>query len=102
MGGLFHGDGHMHFAEHSSFGLATVHLSATDKGHLYPQLHDLKIHFGSSEVNANNSTILSHFYGASFNMIKTLGISAINTFGKNIYNKMLPEFTRRFFTDQIY
>lgn len=35
-------------------------------------------------------------------MIKTLGISAINSFGKNIYNKMLPEFTRRFFTDQVY
>jgi hypothetical protein len=46
--GLLHGKGVMHLNETKSSALATVHLSATDKGHLYPQLHDLKINLGKS------------------------------------------------------
>jgi hypothetical protein len=29
-------------------------------------------------------------------------MGAVNSFGKQIYNQMLPEYTRRYFTDQIY
>jgi hypothetical protein len=72
----------MHLNETKSFALATVHLSATEKGHLYPQLHDLKIKLGKSEVNAKNSTILSYFYGSAFNVLKQVGMGAVNSFGK--------------------
>lgn len=47
-GGILNGKGLMHLNETSSNGLATISLTATEKGHLYPQLKDLKIDLGHS------------------------------------------------------
>jgi len=99
MAGILGGKGHMHLKEHYSIGIATVHLGATEKGHLYPQLHALKMHMGRSEVNVANNTVKSYLYGSTFNVLKNVGMSAINNFGKTVYNQMLPEFTRRYFND---
>jgi len=78
--------------------MATLSLKATEKGHLYPVITDLRIIAGKSNVTVDNK-IKSMFYNSNMNMLKHIVANALNSFGKSMINPILPEFTRRYFTD---
>jgi len=60
--------------------LVTYTLKATDKGLLYPQLHDIIVDFGGTNLKCKG--FMSFWYKQFFNIGKYISMSAINIFGK--------------------
>lgn len=101
LGGLITDHGSIRFEERDVGLLTTLHLAATDKGHFYPQIEKLHISLGASNFT-QHSYIKKYFYSTTFNLLRHILVNAINTFGKNVYNPVLPEYFRRFLNGQVY
>lgn len=71
--------------------LITYTLKATDKGLLYPQLHDIIVDFGGTNLKCKG--FMSFWYKQFFNIGKYISMSAINVFGKNMINRVLPYYS---------
>jgi hypothetical protein len=63
----------------------------TDKGLLYPQLHDIHVDFGDSELYMD-SPFKQFFYRQGFHLVKYIVMDAINRFGKSMYNDVFPDY----------
>lgn len=101
-GGLIKDQGKIRFEERDIKALTTLHLAATDRGHFYPQIEKLVIGLGVSSLTEHKNFVKEYFYKTSFNLLKHILVNAINTFGKSIYNPVLPEYFRRFLNGQVY
>lgn len=99
MGGLMGGHGHAHFVENKTQAYISFGLKASDEGHIYPHLHRFKLRTGDTFVNTNNNTIQSYGYNSVIKIVKHALVNAVNTFGKSVYNPMLPEYARRLFSN---
>jgi hypothetical protein len=81
--------------------LTTFTLKSTDKGQLYPQLHDIMVDFGDSELRTRGAH-LGFVYKQCFNIVKYITMNAINLFGRDMINKMLPYYAEDYLQNQIY
>lgn len=102
MGGLMRGEGHAHFVENKTQAYISFGMKASQEGHIYPHLHSLKLRTGDTFVNANNNTLQSYAYNSVIKIVKHALVNAVNTFGKSVYNPMLPEYARRLFSNQVH
>lgn len=84
----------------NTFALASFTLGATDKGHIYPQMHDLVIDYAQSQIYVDDSPLTQGYYRQMFQVFKYVSMSAINAFGKSFGNVLLPEVTRRLLNGQ--
>lgn len=100
--GLINGEGPMRFELNNTYLMGTIHFTATDKGHLYPQLHDLKVDFAQSNIFIDDNPIVQGFYREFFKVGKYLAMAGLRSFGVQIINQMLPEFTRRLTNSQVH
>lgn len=101
-GGLITDSGKIRFEERDIKALTTLHLAATDRGHVYPQIEKLVIGLGNSSLTEHKNFVKEYIYKTTFNLLKHILVNAVNTFGKSIYNPVLPEYFRRFLNGQVY
>ena len=99
---LFHGKGRFDLTLNQTSAIVTLKLGATDKGHLYPQIHDLKVNYTGATLKEEGWFGKRFFYDQMFTITKHISMAALNRFGASIYNTMLPEYFRRLTNSQHY
>jgi len=92
----------MDFTMNDTLTIVTLKLKATDKGHLYPQIHDLKVNYTGTDMHYDGFILSRILYREVFRITKYVSMAAMNRFGARIYNHMLPEWTRRLTNSQHY
>ena len=70
MYGLIPGKGHMHFELEKTYLYVVLKLGATDKGHFYPEIHDMHMSVGSEKININDSFLMTFVYNQFANVFK--------------------------------
>lgn len=98
----FDDSGRVQFEFNQTSALVTLKLDTTEYGHLYPQIHDLKLDYFQTEmtlIGDDMAQVGGHikrlYYQAWFKVLKSVTQASLNRFGKVIYNKHLPEYFRR-------
>lgn len=96
------GKGHFNFTMNDTLFIVTLKLGATDKGHLYPQIHDLRVNYTNTDMTSDGFFLKKIMYHEFFKIAKYTSMSALNHFGARIFNKNLPEYVRRLTNSQHY
>merc|ERR1712110_879337 len=81
--------------------LATLKLQATQHGHLYPQLHDLELDFGESQLYEDGAWH-QFWHRQLFGFGKYILQSAYNAFGATYINQRLFALSREYLPEQIF
>lgn len=92
---LLHGKGRFDLTLNQTTAIVTLKLGTTDKGHLYPQIHDLKLNYTGATLTPEGNLFKKLFYAQIFTITKYVSMAALNRFGARVYNVMLPEYFRR-------
>ena len=81
--------------------LATLKLKATQHGHLHPELHDLELDFGESQLY-EGSKWSQFWHRQLFGFGKYILQSAYNSFGVKYINQRLFALSREYLNEQIF
>jgi len=90
---MFDYEGRFDFDFRNMFALVTTTLKATSDGHLFPQLHDLKIDISKAEL-FHSDWFAEFMYRQLFDLAKYTVMNAYNTFGADIINHNLYAITK--------
>lgn len=93
--------GSMDFVLDGITAITALTLKATDRGYLYPSLHDIVVDFGNTQIY-HEKKAKQWWYRQGFNLMKIVLQNAINVFGTNMLNLNLAEWGRQMFEDQIH
>lgn len=99
---IFHDSGHVDFTFNNTSAIVALTLAATEKGHFYPQIHDIKMNYTQTDMEVSGFILKRIYYNQWFKILKAVSQAAINRFGKSVYNRQLPEYFRRFSNGQHY